>query len=92
MSFSHAVFHPSETIEQRLILYTPLPDHDTPAKLAGLLEARVAATDGHADRGRVGVAARPGPRTATTPSASSSTLPLTYSSCGGSGSSRRRAG
>ncbi|HYB22525.1 MAG TPA: helix-turn-helix transcriptional regulator [Solirubrobacteraceae bacterium] len=39
LSFSHAVFHPSEAPEQRLILYTPLPDNDTPAKLAGLLEA-----------------------------------------------------
>jgi transcriptional regulator with XRE-family HTH domain len=35
--FSHAVFHPSEAPEQRLILYSPLPDEDTPAKLARLL-------------------------------------------------------
>jgi transcriptional regulator with XRE-family HTH domain len=38
LSFSHAVFHPAEHGEQRLILYSPLPDHDTPAKLAELLE------------------------------------------------------
>jgi hypothetical protein len=37
MSFSHAVFHPAELLEQRLILYSPLPDHDTPAKLAALM-------------------------------------------------------
>jgi hypothetical protein len=38
LSFSHAVFHPSEDSEQRLILYSPLPDHDTAAKLERLLE------------------------------------------------------
>jgi transcriptional regulator with XRE-family HTH domain len=38
LSFSHAVFHPAEHSEQRLILYSPLPDHDTPAKLALLLD------------------------------------------------------
>ena len=36
--FEHAVFNPSESPEQRLILYTPLPEQDTPAKLAQLLE------------------------------------------------------
>jgi transcriptional regulator with XRE-family HTH domain len=36
--FEHAVFHPTESPEQRLILYSPLPDEDTPAKLAQLLE------------------------------------------------------
>ncbi|MGA2927831.1 MAG: helix-turn-helix transcriptional regulator [Solirubrobacteraceae bacterium] len=36
--FEHAVFNPAESPEQRLILYTPLPEHDTPAKLARLLE------------------------------------------------------
>ncbi|HTU80210.1 MAG TPA: helix-turn-helix transcriptional regulator [Solirubrobacteraceae bacterium] len=40
LSFSHAVFHPVEFPEQRLILYSPLPDNDTPAKLAGLLAGR----------------------------------------------------
>jgi hypothetical protein len=36
--FEHAIFNPAEAPEQRLILYTPLPEHDTPAKLAQLLE------------------------------------------------------
>jgi transcriptional regulator with XRE-family HTH domain len=36
--FEHAVFNPAEAPEQRLVLYTPLPDEDTPAKLAKLLE------------------------------------------------------
>jgi transcriptional regulator with XRE-family HTH domain len=36
--FEHAVFHPAEAPEQRLVLYTPLPEQDTPAKLAALLE------------------------------------------------------
>jgi transcriptional regulator with XRE-family HTH domain len=35
--FEHAVFHPQETPEQRMILYSPLPEEDTPAKLARLL-------------------------------------------------------
>jgi transcriptional regulator with XRE-family HTH domain len=37
MSFSHAVFHPAERLEQRLILYSPLPENDTADKLAALL-------------------------------------------------------
>ena len=37
LSFSHAVFHPAEFSEQRLILYSPLPDNDTPAKFARLM-------------------------------------------------------
>ena len=37
MLFEHAVFNPQEAPEQRLILYSPLPDQDTPAKLARLL-------------------------------------------------------
>jgi transcriptional regulator with XRE-family HTH domain len=36
--FEHAVFHPGEEPEQRLILYSPLPEHDTAAKLARLME------------------------------------------------------
>jgi transcriptional regulator with XRE-family HTH domain len=36
--FEHAVFHPAEVPEQRLILYTPMPEHDTPEKLDELLE------------------------------------------------------
>ena len=38
MVFEHAVFHPGEEPEQRLVLYSPLPEHDTSAKLARLLE------------------------------------------------------
>jgi transcriptional regulator with XRE-family HTH domain len=37
MIFEHAIFHPAEAPEQRLVLYTPLPEEDTPAKLAALL-------------------------------------------------------
>jgi transcriptional regulator with XRE-family HTH domain len=37
MVFEHAVFNPQESPEQRLILYSPLPDDDTPAKLAELV-------------------------------------------------------
>ena len=37
MVFEHAVFNPAQAPEQRLVLYTPLPDRDTPAKLARLL-------------------------------------------------------
>jgi transcriptional regulator with XRE-family HTH domain len=40
MSFSHAVFHPAESLEQRLILYSPLPDHDTTGKLERLMSAQ----------------------------------------------------
>jgi transcriptional regulator with XRE-family HTH domain len=35
--FEHAVFGPQETPEQRLVLYTPLPEADTQAKLGALL-------------------------------------------------------
>jgi len=35
--FEHALFYPQESPEQRLVLYSPLPDEDTPAKLAALL-------------------------------------------------------
>jgi transcriptional regulator with XRE-family HTH domain len=35
--FEHAVFHPAEAPDQRLVLHSPLPDEDTPAKLAALL-------------------------------------------------------
>jgi transcriptional regulator with XRE-family HTH domain len=37
--FEHAVFNPQETPEQRMILMSPLPDEDTPAKLASLLSS-----------------------------------------------------
>ncbi len=43
MSFSHAVFHPAEKLEQRLILYTPLPENDTAEKLARLMSAQFVA-------------------------------------------------
>ncbi len=36
--FEHAVFNPIEAPEQRLVLYTPVPEADTPAKLEQLLE------------------------------------------------------
>jgi transcriptional regulator with XRE-family HTH domain len=38
--FEHAVFHPAEAPEQRLTLYSPLPEHDTPAKLGRLIKGR----------------------------------------------------
>ena len=37
MSFSHAVFHPAEKLEQRLVLYSPLPENDTAEKLVALI-------------------------------------------------------
>ncbi|HXD53406.1 MAG TPA: helix-turn-helix transcriptional regulator [Solirubrobacteraceae bacterium] len=43
MSFSHAVFHPAEKLEQRLILYSPLPENDTAEKLAALMSGRTIA-------------------------------------------------
>jgi transcriptional regulator with XRE-family HTH domain len=45
LEFEHAVFHPSEAAELRLILYSPLPDHDTPAKLTRLLDGATARPD-----------------------------------------------
>jgi transcriptional regulator with XRE-family HTH domain len=39
MSFSHAVFHPAEKLDQRLVLYSPLPDNETSSKLARLMSA-----------------------------------------------------
>jgi transcriptional regulator with XRE-family HTH domain len=38
LSFSHAVLHPTEHSEQRLVLYSPLGEHDTRAKMEGLIE------------------------------------------------------
>jgi transcriptional regulator with XRE-family HTH domain len=40
LSFSHAVFHPAEESEQRLVLYSPLPENDTTGKLAQLMSRR----------------------------------------------------
>jgi transcriptional regulator with XRE-family HTH domain len=37
--FEHAVFNPAEAPEQRLILYTPVAEENTPAKLEQLLDA-----------------------------------------------------
>jgi transcriptional regulator with XRE-family HTH domain len=39
MVFEHAVFNPQESPEQRLILYSPLAEDDTPAKLAQIVGA-----------------------------------------------------
>jgi sRNA-binding protein len=36
--FEHAVFGPQEAPDQRLVLYTPMPEADTKAKLASLFE------------------------------------------------------
>jgi len=36
--FEHAVFRPAEQPEQRVAMFSPLPDEETPAKLAALLE------------------------------------------------------
>jgi len=37
--FEHAIFNPQEAPDQRLVLFSPLPEHDTPAKLARLIDA-----------------------------------------------------
>jgi hypothetical protein len=37
MVFEHAVFHPTDFPEQRLVLYSPVPDTDTVAKLETLI-------------------------------------------------------
>ena len=42
MSFSHAVFHPAEESAQRLVLYSPLPENETAAKLERLMSGRPA--------------------------------------------------
>jgi PAS domain-containing protein len=36
--FEHAVFNPADSPDQRMILYSPLPEEGTPVKLARLLE------------------------------------------------------
>jgi transcriptional regulator with XRE-family HTH domain len=38
LAFEHAVFRPDDARDQRLVLYAPRADHDTPAKLARLME------------------------------------------------------
>jgi transcriptional regulator with XRE-family HTH domain len=52
MSFSHVVFHPAEKLEQRLILYTPLPENETAAKLEALMRGVVPAAVGEAPGSR----------------------------------------
>ena len=54
LSFSHAVFHPAEESEQRLVLYSPLPENETAEKLARLMSGRPepAAAARRACRGR----------------------------------------
>ncbi len=37
--FEHAVFNPADAPEQRLVLYSPMPEHDTPEKLAAMLDS-----------------------------------------------------
>ena len=37
LEFEHAIFKHGETPDQRLVLYSPLPDNDTPARLERLL-------------------------------------------------------
>ena len=39
LAFEHAVFQPVVASGQRLVLYSPLPDYETPAKLARLLDS-----------------------------------------------------
>ncbi len=41
--FEHAVFRPDGEADQRLVLYSPLPEHDTAAKLQELLAGEPAA-------------------------------------------------
>ncbi len=41
LTFEHAVFNPAEAPEQRLILYTPVPEDGTPERLAELLAPEV---------------------------------------------------
>jgi transcriptional regulator with XRE-family HTH domain len=36
--FEHAVFRPDDASDQRLVLYVPLAEHDTPAKLPRLMD------------------------------------------------------
>jgi transcriptional regulator with XRE-family HTH domain len=45
MTFSHAVFHPAEKLDQRLVLYSPLAENATAEKLARLMGSQAAAAD-----------------------------------------------
>jgi transcriptional regulator with XRE-family HTH domain len=42
LSFSHGVFHPADESEQRMVLYSPLPENETAEKLARLMSGNVA--------------------------------------------------
>jgi transcriptional regulator with XRE-family HTH domain len=42
MVFEMAVFNPQESPDQRLVLYSPVPEHDTPEKLERLMDAQSA--------------------------------------------------
>jgi len=55
LEFEHALFNYSGAPDQRLVLFSPLPEHDTPAKLASLLA-------GESGAGRAGAPARRAPR------------------------------
>jgi hypothetical protein len=37
MVFEHAVFRPQQALDQRLVLYSPRQESDTPAKLRRLM-------------------------------------------------------
>jgi hypothetical protein len=43
MDFEHAAFKHAEHTEQRFVLYTPLAEEDTPAKMERLLQRRTVA-------------------------------------------------
>ena len=43
MVFEHAAFKHAEHTEQRFVLYTPLAEEDTPAKMERLLQRRTVA-------------------------------------------------
>ena len=47
LTFEHAVFNPAEAPEQRLILYTPVPEDGTPERLAELLEPTSSRSQSH---------------------------------------------
>jgi transcriptional regulator with XRE-family HTH domain len=58
MSFEHAVFNPVEAPDQRLVLYSPRPEHNTPAKLATLMSNADAGGGGAAKLAEVVATAR----------------------------------
>jgi len=43
LKFEHAVFHPTDSPDQRLVLYSPVPDTDTAEKLRELIELETVA-------------------------------------------------